>query len=1399
MKRFALKRITALVLALVMTLSLLPMNAWATEGEPEYQKLYMNKGHDTEENANYVETHRLDVGSSEYLWLFVDENGVKTGVTGDYTPNVVGTNGSIGTLTFEDGQGKGFKWDTTGATASEGFLEVSKAGSPVYRMPVTVNLNPGGGGDQPSDVNAPVFNSDGDRIFGQAGVFVFSGIDPENRILFCGNDVQGSPNGITVNCAGQGRKTVFLAANKYDTISVSDATLSHVDGVWYDREMACNIYELTVSKPETSSVVEYTVTRSWKWHENGEEKTNSQSFTLVFDFSPVFTGNFACGQAGVFFFSLLDEANNELIRGDAIMGEPGKVTVACAGQESKTIFLTANKHDVLSVSNASLSNVDGIWYDETPDGRWPCNIYALTVNKPETDSVVEYTVTRTSTWYENNQPVSRSENFPVVFDFNLQPGNWGGDQGGGEDTTYWKTYNTKYAGNSTFTVRRTELQAQVLTLPDEINENNELIITVHNAAENNEAVWRELVQRDELMVSYFFDSIEDEDVKKPMVKSLGTNGSIAEALAWLAEYPFVDYNFPSGRFNGLDFAWASAEIDRTVVIPTEGLMVSSWIWGYDSGDDTYTEKPDGVIVKLVLDNDISNAIVLEEEKHPAVEAERVSLIGHDGLDIGDEKIFSGSYEEASGVFSYQYIGNATAEQGFVSAAINTDVLAKIDRYRPEQTDEPIYQLLKVTAPTGYTAKYFSSRFFEGSVEGNEIILEYLWRGLGTEQTYTLVWCKGEGESYREYVEQITVAVPTVAGVETWMDHINGSKSEYTNCATAVADANVLIKQAGKAESGAEISYSNGVVWTDFVQGEMLNVEAIEEATISIKIPDGAVAYKLARPGDGADDPTYNENNKWAPDDFQSILEACEYVALIGNEEYIDGLSVNALKEQNIGDIQYYYSADRGTWLILIKWIFDSENEDNGAKYEWIRLDAENYFCQWEEELMKDSEVTDEVNVPTATTDGLADSDIKLIARIHPQKQEDGYGQYFFELEMVAEGQGNVYTDTEGTTYFTIILPYSFMGDDWDYEKAKNLKEKPMITHFDKEYKKLAGDKGTITGEYTERGIEFKVNSFSPFTVSWDETIKDNTGGTPGGYYPVVPPTTPVEKPTETKPTTPAQPVAPPAEVTVPVSGDENTINVEASVSGTTATIDKVDMTKLEGVIGDDVAVGTVTIDFSDLESSEVIDTVEIPADVVKEIAEAVADPNNDAESLEIVLSDGASIEFDAAALAEKVSQAGGADITISIKQAVENVLSAAQQAAVGDRVAFDINVTSGGVHISDMGGKITIHAPYELRDGETAEGIVVYYVDDEGNKEKCETSYDSVKKRVNWKTDHLSVYMLAHDAPATDDAPAVDNAPADDATQNDSGNSVGLWIGVVLVVLVAAIVVLMILIKRKKA
>lgn len=236
-------------------------------------------------------------------------------------------------------------------------------------------------------------------------------------------------------------------------------------------------------------------------------------------------------------------------------------------------------------------------------------------------------------------------------------------------------------------------------------------------------------------------------------------------------------------------------------------------------------------------------------------------------------------------------------------------------------------------------------------------------------------------------------------------------------------------------------------------------------------------------------------------------------------------------------------------------------------------------------------------------------------------------------------------------------------------------------------------------------------------------------------------------------------------VTVPVSGSEKSIQVNARISGTTANIENVDLSKLETVIGDDVKTGVVTISFSGLNKK--VDTVKLPANVVKQIAEAVNDPDNDAESLEIVLSDGSSIEFDAKTLGDKIAQVDGVDITISIRYIDAGTMNSLQQQAVGSRPALDIIVTSGGRPISDMGGRITMYAPYELGLGEQAGGVVVYYVDGNGSKQLCETSYDPIKKQVSWVTTHLSIYMIGYDESRVNPA----GNPQENQTAGDSNAS----------------------------
>lgn len=296
-----------------------------------------------------------------------------------------------------------------------------------------------------------------------------------------------------------------------------------------------------------------------------------------------------------------------------------------------------------------------------------------------------------------------------------------------------------------------------------------------------------------------------------------------------------------------------------------------------------------------------------------------------------------------------------------------------------------------------------------------------------------------------------------------------------------------------------------------------------------------------------------------------------------------------------------------------------------------------------------------------------------------------------------------------------------------------------------------GDAGATVAELTSGTLDMEIRAADGTTALADTKTT--------GTYQIVFTGTPVfaasdkyEFTTEsgtltisTRPSSGGGSYTPPVQnLTVPISGDDNTIHVDAEVSGDKATVDEVDLYHLDTVIGDHVDTGTVTIDFSGLNSSKPITTVEIPSNVVKEIAEAVSDPNNDTHSFEVILSDGTSIEFDAVALGEKAAQADGKDITISIEHHDDAELTSAQKNAVGDRPAYDINVTSGGKHISDMGGKISVHLPYELAEGEDPDSIVVFYVDEHGNRERCETSYDPIKKRVNWKTDHLSLYMIDH-------------------------------------------------------
>ena len=218
---------------------------------------------------------------------------------------------------------------------------------------------------------------------------------------------------------------------------------------------------------------------------------------------------------------------------------------------------------------------------------------------------------------------------------------------------------------------------------------------------------------------------------------------------------------------------------------------------------------------------------------------------------------------------------------------------------------------------------------------------------------------------------------------------------------------------------------------------------------------------------------------------------------------------------------------------------------------------------------------------------------------------------------------------------------------------------------------------------------------------------------------------------------------------VTIVGDETGFPVEVQLTDTEVIFSDVAIPVLNKVVdGDAKSSDTISIELLTLENE--IDCVTMHFTVIEWIADTISNPDNGTDKFAIVMQDGATLAFDAEAFSQIAEQAAGLDITFKLEKIESGNLSKQQQDAVDGRTAYDLSTVSEEGVISDLGGKVTAKVPYELQAGETAEGILVYYVDDNGNKEACETYYDSEQKVVSWITTHFSVYMIAYEEPATE-------------------------------------------------
>jgi hypothetical protein len=131
-----------------------------------------------------------------------------------------------------------------------------------------------------------------------------------------------------------------------------------------------------------------------------------------------------------------------------------------------------------------------------------------------------------------------------------------------------------------------------------------------------------------------------------------------------------------------------------------------------------------------------------------------------------------------------------------------------------------------------------------------------------------------------------------------------------------------------------------------------------------------------------------------------------------------------------------------------------------------------------------------------------------------------------------------------------------------------------------------------------------------------------------------------------------------------------------------------------------------------------------------------------------IVTDNGTLTFDSKAVNSIGSEATAEDIKVIVENIVDKTkLTQEQQSKVADRAVYDFTVTSGGKLISNFnGGKVNVSIPYELKSGEKAESVTVWYMADDGSLTEIQCKYDAISKSVTFVVDHFSKYIIGYNA-----------------------------------------------------
>jgi len=153
-------------------------------------------------------------------------------------------------------------------------------------------------------------------------------------------------------------------------------------------------------------------------------------------------------------------------------------------------------------------------------------------------------------------------------------------------------------------------------------------------------------------------------------------------------------------------------------------------------------------------------------------------------------------------------------------------------------------------------------------------------------------------------------------------------------------------------------------------------------------------------------------------------------------------------------------------------------------------------------------------------------------------------------------------------------------------------------------------------------------------------------------------------------------------------------------------------------------------------------TVRIPAASVSEMIDA---------ELEALFISGAlgTVIYDTAALRSMHAQGSGNWFYTIIRLVDVESLSENLRTIVGDRTLYQVELLRDGVRITDLGnGRVTIRVNYALREGQSAAGLLVWLLGEDGTVTPVESAYNMAGQFIEFTLNRLSMFMVGYDVSA---------------------------------------------------